>query len=248
MKLPCPPTIASIRRIGKCVLRYNFRLPELQLEHIIIEQSFGHSQARLCSLDYLTNEQLKFKNLTMLKQLRDCALSVAAKRRKIAISEMFTIELKLVGDCLMRWFSVKFKSQNIVLSNDIKKKYKIENPINWQTESCCVCTFPIKINPTMSDATNGNMSYSDFVIHKEHKFLRNIFSEEELSTSSALKHFRTYHENFSKFLHVAIYLQNCINTIQEFSDCPHEELADFCQEFCKDCVDLAEIKDRVSDV
>ena len=95
----------------------------------------------------------------------------------------------------------------------------------------------------MSNATKEQMSYSDFVIHKEHKFLRNIFSEEELSATSALKDFR-----ISKFLRVAIYLQNCINTIQEFFDCPQEELNDFCQEFCKDCVDFVEIRDRISNM
>ena len=184
----------------------------------------------------------------MFKQLRNCLLSVATKRRKIAISEMFTIELKFAGDYLMKWFNAKFKSQNVVLSNDVKKKYEIENPINWQTERCCIFIFPIEINPTMSDATKDNMSYSDFTIYKEHKFLRNIFSKEELSATSALRDFSTYHENFAKFLRITIYLQNSINTIQEFFDCPHEELVDFCQEFCKDCVDFVEIKDRGSRV
>ena len=222
--------------------------PELQLDRIIIERSFGHSQARLYSLDYLTEEHLKFKNLTMLKQLRDCALSVAAKNKKIAISEMFTTELKFAGDCLMRWFNAKFKSQNVVLSNDTKMRYETENPIDWRSARCFICTFPIEINPTMSDATKDSMSYSDFDIHKEHKFLRNIFSKEELSTSSALKDFPTYYENFSKFLHIAVYLQNYLNNTQKFSDCPHEELVDFCLEFCKDCCDFVEIRDRVSSV
>ena len=42
------------------------------------------------------------------------------------------------------------------------------------------------------------MSYADFVIAKEHKFLRNIFSEDELSTSEAIKNI--HFENFSKIL------------------------------------------------
>ena len=35
----------------------------------------------------------------MLLPLRDCALTVAAKNSKIAISEMFTTELKFAADC-----------------------------------------------------------------------------------------------------------------------------------------------------
>ena len=106
--------------------------PDLQLDRVIIKRIFGHSQAKLCSPNYLINEQLKFKNITMLKQLRDYALSVSSKTKKIAISEMFTTEFKFAGDCLMRWFNAKFKSQNLVLSNDVKRKYEIEHPIDGQ--------------------------------------------------------------------------------------------------------------------
>ena len=104
--------------------------PELQLDRIITERSFGHSQMRLCSLNYLTREQLKFKDVTRLKQLRDCAFSVASKRNKLAISEMFTTELKFEGNCLMRWFNAKLNSENMQLSNDMRRKYEVENPIN----------------------------------------------------------------------------------------------------------------------
>ena len=213
-----------------------------------IERSFGHTQAQPCSLNYLTNKQLKFKNLTNLKQLRDCALSVSSKKKKNAISEMITTELKFAGDCLMRWFNTKFKIQNVAISNDVKRRYEIEHPINKETGRCCICSFPTEINPTMSYATEDQMSYSDFVICKEHKFLRNIFSKEELATTSALKDLSTYHEKFTKFIHISIYLQNSIDTIQEFSDCPHEELLNFCLEFCSDCVDFIEIKERISDM
>ena len=87
--------------------------PELQLDCVIIERSFGHSQMRFCSLNYLTSEQLKFKDVTMLKQLRDYALSVASKRNKLAISKMFTTELKFAGNCLIKCFNAKIKSENM---------------------------------------------------------------------------------------------------------------------------------------
>ena len=200
------------------------------------------------SLNSLASEQLKFKDITMLKQLRDCVLSVASKRNKLAISEMFTTELKFTGNCLIRWFNAKIKSENMQLSNDMRRKHEVENPIIWHTDRCCNCTFPIEINPEMSDATKDNMSYSDFVIFKEHKLLRNIFSEEELSKRTALKKIHTYHKNFSRSSKVAIYLQNNLNTIQEFSDCLYDELIKFCNEFYKDCVDFMEIKERISAV
>ena len=198
--------------------------PHLQIDHVIIERSFGHSNLQLCSLNYLTNEQLKFKDINLLKQLRDCALSVASKRNKLVISEMFCTELKFASDCLMKWFNSKFKIGNMQLSNKVKRNYEVKNPINWEIDCCCTCTFPLEINPTMSDATKGKMSYSDFVIVKEHKFLRNIFSEDELSPSDALKNICSYHENFSQFLKIVVHLQQSLNSIKKFADCVYGDL------------------------
>ena len=92
------------------------------------------------------------------------------------------------------------------------------------------------------------MSYADFVIFKEHKFLRNIFSERELSSTDSLKNMEQHHKCFEKFLKISVYLQNSINTINEFSECYKDELIDFCNEFCADCSNFAEIKERVLDV
>ena len=47
--------------------------PKLELPRIIIERSFGHSLEKLCQIDYLTSEQLNYKDLITVKQLRDCA-------------------------------------------------------------------------------------------------------------------------------------------------------------------------------
>ena len=68
------------------------------------------------------------------------------------------------------------------------------------------------------------MPYGDFIIKKEHKFLRNIFSEEELMSSPAIKNLQSFNENFSKFLQVVVYLQNSINSIKDFSECFYDEL------------------------
>ena len=74
--------------------------------------------------------------------LKDCTLAVHARNRKIAISEMFTTELKFAADCLLKWFHAKFKSTNLKLSNMAKRKYKIENAIDWSRSRCGICTFP----------------------------------------------------------------------------------------------------------
>ena len=132
--------------------------PDLDMERIIIERSFGHSIEKLTTIDYLTAEQLKYKDTTRLKQLRDCAISVSNKKNKIAISEMFSTELKFASDCLINWFNSKYKNENLQLSIDKKRNYEIENPINWETDKCWICNFQLHINPTMSNALKEKMS------------------------------------------------------------------------------------------
>ena len=64
-----------------------------------------------------------------------------------------------------------------------KRKYEVQFPINWENGHCCLCKFPLIIYPTKFDVSLKNMSYRDFIILKEHRFLRNIFSEDLLKKS-----------------------------------------------------------------
>ena len=125
--------------------------PELEIDKVITERSFGHSEYTLTSLNYLTVAQLSFKNNKALLQLRDCVLTVARKKSKLAIAEMFTTELKFAGDCLLKWFNKKYKSKNLELSNERKRKYEVEFPIDLENGRCCLCKFPLIINPTKFD-------------------------------------------------------------------------------------------------
>ena len=73
--------------------------PDLDIDRVITKWTFCHSCEKLTSLNYLKHKQLDFKDNKILLQLRDGTLTVADKKIKIAISEMFSTELKLVADC-----------------------------------------------------------------------------------------------------------------------------------------------------
>ena len=132
--------------------------PELNINRVIIERSFGHSEHSLTSFNYLTIDQLQYKDNKTLLQLKDCALNVVGKKNKSAVAEMFSTETKFVGDYLIKWFNKKFRFKNLELSNNVKRKYEVGNPIDWQKGRCCICKFPLKINITNFDATVNNMS------------------------------------------------------------------------------------------
>ena len=174
--------------------------PELDIIRVIIERSFGQSHERLTSLSYLTREQFDFKDNKTLLQLRDCVLAVADKKNNIAIYEMFSTKLKFAADCLLKWFNKKFKLNNLELSNEEKRKYEIKHPIDRMQDRCCLCPFPLEINLTSFDTNENTMSNADFIIFKEYKFLKNIFSCEELPKTDALKDLKIFHEKFVRFL------------------------------------------------
>ena len=84
------------------------------------------------------------------------------------------------------------------MNNSTKRKYEIENPIDGSCNRCCICPFLLEINASKFDADNETMSYVDFIIFKEHTFLRNIFSSKEPATTNSLKDLKTYLQTFVK--------------------------------------------------
>ena len=110
-------------------------------DRVNIERSFGHLREQLTSLNYLTREQLEFKDSKTLLQLRNCALAVVERKNKIAISA----ELKFTADCLLKWFNKKFKPNNLELSNKQKRKDERHHSINSKQDCCCLFLFCLKL-------------------------------------------------------------------------------------------------------
>ena len=131
-----------------------------------------------------------------------------------------------------------------------KGKYEVEFPfpIDWENGLRCLCKFLLKINPTKLDTSLENMSHSDFIILKEPKFLRNIFSEKDLLKTKALRNIEQYHLAFQKFLTISIYLEDSLNTLTEFHECCNDKLTDIYIEKCEDCDDFNEIKEAIKDI
>ena len=100
---------------------------------------------------------------------------------------MFSTKMKLVGDCIIRWFDKNIKSQYLEINLQKKYQYEKNNPIYWENGKCVICKFLLEIIAKIIKATNKNMSYLPFIIRKEQKFLRNILSETEPKQSSSLE-------------------------------------------------------------
>ena len=200
---------------------------------------------KLTTIDYLTNEQLKFKDEITLKQLRDSALEVSKRNKVNAISEMFSIELKFASECLLKWFYSKNKK--IELSIQEKKDYEVKNPIDWENGICEICTFPLDVKPS-EKVNSKKITYGDFIIQKEHKFLRNVLSKEDLKKSESIKSLESFHEKFRKYIRICIFAEDSLRTINEFSECFHEELIDYINENFEEIENFEELKELISEV
>ena len=140
---------------------------------------------------------MSFVNIKLIKQLKDSAFEVSRKKCKNAIAQMFSIELCLVKQAILSWFNKKIKSQHLKIDLCKKSKFEKDHPINWESDKCHICNFPLKIDPIGPDVPNNKMSYGDFFIRYEHKFLRNIYSKEQLKSSREIKTLEEYY-NISK--------------------------------------------------
>ena len=111
---------------------------------------------------------------------------------------MFTTELKFSAECLISWFNKKTKSKNLEMELREKIDYERSHSVDLVNDKCCICKFPLQINAKGIQATAKEMSYVDFYIRKEYKFLRNVLPEEELKALKTLKSLAECYEVFLK--------------------------------------------------
>ena len=138
----------------------------------------------------------------MSKQLEDAAEHISKRNYKKSLEQMFSIELSLIKQTLLAWFNRKIKSQHLQLDILVKNKYEKQHPINWTTDKCCLCKFPLNIVPLGPNILNNEMSYGDFYIRCEHKFLQNIYSNEQLESSPQISTLANYYQTYQKFLKI----------------------------------------------
>ena len=142
---------------------------------------------------------------------------------------------------------VLFKNKKTELSIQEKKDYEVKNPIDWENGVCQICTFPLDVKPS-EKVNSEKITYGDFIIQKEHKFLRNVLSNEDLQKSDSIKSLESYHEKFKKCIRICIYTENSIKTLNNFTECFHDELVEFLNENFPDIENFEELKELISEV
>ena len=136
--------------------------------------------------------------------LKDCANKVSKRQCKNSLGQMFSVEGALVKKTLLKSFNAKFKQTFTEIKPIVKIRFESENKIDWQKDKCVICKFPMRLEPTNSQTPNSAMTYGDFVIRFEHRFLRNIFREEQLCSAEHTKNLQNRYNIFQKYTQICV--------------------------------------------
>ena len=104
--------------------------PKLNLNRLIAQRSFDNSLSKLATVDYLTEDQLKFVDKDLINQLKDCVINVSERRYESVLAQIFAVELKFASNCLLKRFNRKFKIQNMEIDHKEKITYEASNPLD----------------------------------------------------------------------------------------------------------------------
>ena len=220
--------------------------PDLKMKKIICERSYGYNLKKLNTIDYLSEDQIKFCQPTTLKQLRDVVHLVSLRKCKKTMAQMRTIEMFLLKETLGAWFNKKIKSNNLSIKPLDKIQYEQKNPVDWSQDKCLLSNFKLDIMPTNVCTPDSEMRYGDFYIRQEHKFLRNIYSRSELAECEQIKTLSTSCDTFQKLVDICFFLQN-VWTARDFDDfCILTKC--FVREECNNNFTISDQRDNINDV
>ena len=151
------------------------------LNKITVLRSLTHTIENLADVSYLTNDMLRHRDPLATSQLLGCVQNVASKKSEYSFIEMFCCKLKFTVDIYKKWVYEKFTRIRLSLDLMSKQKFKKENPLCYDNP-CIIWGFQLGTAKICGPNSN-KMTYYDFMVKKEHYFLRNIFTKRELQTS-----------------------------------------------------------------
>ena len=175
---------------------FNFH-PKLKMRPITCLRSFGQNEDELKNIT-IPEKFWPYINKGDLKYFMDACETVLGKKQKQAISTLCMIEMQMVYRCLKYCFDTVVKTINYQLTQKKKEDFHILsdfNPQNKKVSHCYFCEFPLQckvLNPPEKLARE--CSRLDFVIRKEYQFVKNIFSQKQISESKHLNLINSYYK------------------------------------------------------
>ena len=131
----------------------------------------------------------------------------------------------------------------------IQNQYERKHPIDWQKDKCVICKLLLKIDTLGFNEPNSEMSYGDFFIRYEHKFLRNTHSYSEIAESPQICTLQRYYAVYQKFIKICISLLALLggSHLTKDEDQFDIEIKDFLQEKYRETA-LEELRSKIDSV
>ena len=139
---------------------------------------------------------------------------------------MFNCELKFVVDICKIMVNEKFMRKNLTLDMRTKCQYKKKNPVDFSTTNCVICNFNLAF-ATSNGPFSQDMTYSDFVVHKEHNFLRNVLNPDDLKLCKNIENIKVYFTAFENFMKIVFLLANRYNADSDILPIEQDFFAEF---------------------
>ena len=184
--------------------------PALNLEKMIIFRSFQQSAEEIYDLSHFRQEHIPFFDKVTFYQFKDAATAVLAREKSTSLSELFSVELKFTVDTLTNWFQQTIKLKFLELDNIKKQIFVKENPTVPSKTTCCVCGFLLDIEGGCGSEDDKKTWYN-FAVEKDHLFIRNVFSKQELADMENISNIKDYHKEFGPFVKIVMLLEKYLN-------------------------------------
>ena len=125
----------------------------------------------------------------------------------------------------------------------VEMQYERNNPVNWKNDKCVVCKLSLRAEPTSFETPDYEMTYGYFIIRFEHKFIRNIYTINQIKESHHLETLENCYGVLPKFVPISIGLLSMFHSYNE-NDEINTEVSDFIEEnYANDTIDS--LKNRV---
>ena len=170
----------------------------------------------------------------------DACDTVVLKEQKQAISTLCMIDIWMVYRCLKSYFDTVVKINNNQLTQEEKENfyaYAEFNPKDKKVSHCYFCEFPLECKVlNLPEKPTRECSRLDFVIRKEYQFVKNIFSQREISEFKNLNSITSYYEALTFLLNVYEFLaKQADNWIILDEKTLNEEYKTFVRDYMPEC-------------
>ena len=136
------------------------------------------------------------------------------------------------------------KKQQFIKKNK-KKQTNKRNPLVPSKTTCCICDFLLDV-----DASGEHKKWHDFIIEREHLFLKNIFSKKDFQKNKKIKTIDEYRFSFERFMQLlptvekALSNPKCAEGNEDFENFLRYDLDNLNLEELKDAAHAVEVKKK----